>query len=105
MTKNRLILTPPERRELNRRLRSRTLRVDDVRRAQVILRRAEGLSIRGVAMLLGCSTSYVQRWIKRFQQARLGGLLALHKGRSSSRDAAKREARILEWTRLSLIHI
>ena len=99
MTKKRLILTPPERRELNRRLRSRTLRVEDVRRAQVILKCAEGVSVRGVATLIGCSTSYVQRWTKRFKEARLGGLLARHKGRRSSQDAAKREARILEWTR------
>jgi transposase len=41
----------------------------------------------------------VQRWTKRFEEARLGGLLALHKGRRSSQGAARREARILEWTR------
>ena len=73
--------------------------MEDVRRAQVILKCAEGVSVRGVARLTGCSTSYVQRWTKRFKEARLGGLLALHKGRRSSQDAAKREARILEWTR------
>ena len=73
--------------------------MEDVRRAQVILKCAEGVSVRGVATLIGCSTSYVQRWTKRFKEARLGGLLALHKGRRSSQDAAKREARILEWTR------
>jgi transposase len=72
--------------------------VEDVRRAQVILKRAEGVSVRGVATLLGCSTSYVQRLTKRFKEARLGGLLALYKGRRSSQNAAKRAARILEWT-------
>ena len=75
--------------------------MEDVRRAQVILNRPEGVSGRGVATLLGFSTSYVQRWTKRFKEARLGGLLALRKGRRSSQDAAKREARIFEWTRRS----
>jgi transposase len=73
--------------------------VEDARRAQVVLNRAEGVRVRGVAKLLGCSTSYVQRLITSFQEARLVGLLALHKGRRSSQDAAEREARILEWTR------
>jgi len=95
----RLILAPPERRELQRRVRSRTLRAEDVRRAQVILLVAGGEGVRGTAAALGCSTSYVQRWSSRFRAGRLSGLAALHKGRSAGKSAARLEARILEWTR------
>jgi DNA-directed RNA polymerase specialized sigma24 family protein len=62
MTSKRLILSPPERRELSRRLRSRSVRPEDARRADVILRSARGQSVREIAGALGCSTSYVHRW-------------------------------------------
>jgi transposase len=94
-----LILTPEERSELQRRVRSRSLRVEDSRRAQVILGLASGRGLREMATSLSCSTSYVQRWLRRFCAERLGGLLAKHKGRAAAKDAAKLEARILEWTR------
>ena len=99
MATKRLNLAPPERRELERRVRTRTLRAEDVRRAQVILSVAEGGGIRGTAALLGCSTSYVQCWVARFRANRLGGLVARHKGRAVAKTAATLEARILEWTR------
>jgi transposase len=95
----RLILAPPERLELERRVRSRTLRAEDVRRARLVLERASGTSVRVTAALLACSTSYVQRWVERFCSLRLGGLVARHQGRKTDKDAAKLEARILEWTR------
>jgi transposase len=95
----RLILAPPERRELKRRLRSRSLRAEDARRARVILERAGGRSVRATAALLACSTSYVQRWTNRFHASRLSGLAAQHAGRKTKEGAAKLEARILEWTR------
>ena len=94
-----LILTPEERSELQRRVRSRSLRVEDSRRAQVILGLANGRGLREMDTNLSCSTSYVQRWLRRFRAERLGGLLAKHKGRAPAKDAAKLEARILEWTR------
>ena len=56
-----LMLSPPERRELSRRLRSRRVRSEDARRADVILRSARGQSMREIAGALGCSTSYVER--------------------------------------------
>jgi transposase len=95
----RLILTPPERRELERRVRSRSVRAEDSKRARVILERVEGRSIRDTAKVLACSTSYVQRWTERFGTHRLAGLQARHKGRTPAKGAAKLEARILEWTR------
>lgn len=95
----RLILTPPERRELQRRVRSRSARAEDSRRARVILELAKGRGLRGTATYLACSSSYVQRWARRFRAARISGLVARHKGRTAAKSAARLEARILEWTR------
>ena len=99
MAAKRLILTPPERRELQRRVRSRSVRAEDSRRARVILALAGGRGLRETADDLGCSSSYVQRWAGRFRAERLAGLVARHQGRAAARGAAKLEARILEWTR------
>ena len=99
MASKRLMLSPPERRELSRRLRSRSVRSEDARRADVILRSARGQSVREIAGALGCSTSYVQRWTNRFGQRRLSGLVAQHRGRKARANAAALEAKVLEWTR------
>ena len=99
MPTNDLILTPEERSELQRRVRSRSSRAEDSQRARVILGVASGRGLRETAASLSCSTSYVQRWLGRFRAERLGGLVARHKGRAAAKGAAKMEARILEWTR------
>lgn len=99
MATKRLILTPPERKELQRRVRSRSMRAEDSKRARVILEVADGRGLRGTATYLACSSSYVQRWTGRFRAQRMAGLVARHQGRVASKDAAKLEARILEWTR------
>src|ERR1017187_5468765 len=99
MASKQLILTDPERMELQRRVRSRSVRADDSKRARVILELAGGRGLRETATYLACSTSYVQRWAGRFRSERLGGLIARHQGRAASKAAAKLEARILEWTR------
>jgi transposase len=99
MATKRLILTPPERMELQRRMRSRSVRAEDSRRARVILELAGGRGLRETAACLACSTSYVQRWAGRFRAERLSGLVARHQGRTAANGAAKLEARILEWTR------
>jgi hypothetical protein len=54
MASKRLTLSPPERRELGRRLRSRSVRFEDAHRADVILRSARGQSVREIAGALGC---------------------------------------------------
>ena len=93
------MLTDPEQEELQRRVRSRSVRAEDSRRARVILELAGGRGLRATATYLACSSSYVQRWAGRFRGERLAGLVARHKGRPASTGAAKLEARILEWTR------
>ena len=53
MVSKRLMLSSPERRELRRRLRSRRVRSEDARRADVILRSARGQSVREIARGFG----------------------------------------------------
>jgi transposase len=99
MPSRRLILSPAERAELKRRSRSRSLRAEDSLRARVILELASGRGLRPTAAHLGLSTSYVQRWARRFRAQRLGGLAARHRGRAAAKGTAQLEARILNWTR------
>ena len=99
MASKPLILTPAEHMELQRRMRSRSVRAEDSRRARVILELVGGRGLRETATYLACSTSYVQRWAGRFRAERLSGLVARHQGRTAAKGAAKVEARILEWTR------
>jgi transposase len=89
MGSKRLKLSPPERRELRRRLRSRSVHSEDARRVDVILRSAHGQSVREIAKALGCSTSYVQRWTNRFRQTRLSGLVAQHRGRKARANGSR----------------
>jgi transposase len=94
-----LRLSRRERLELQARVRSRVLRADDVRRARLILMLAEGISWTTIAQTLGCSSAYIARWQARFQQARLAGLFARHRGRPASKRTPRLEAGILAWTR------
>src|ERR1700760_452430 len=95
----RVVLAPPERRELNRRARKRSLAVEIVKRAEVILMLASGHSYREVRERLDCSDEYIREWKKRFQEERLAGLDSRYRGSQPRTRTAKGEARILEATR------
>src|SRR5580765_2512809 len=99
MREHVLVLTPSERRELKKRLRSRTLPAEDVRRARLILMLAQGDSYSQIRQALACNRSYISRWKQRFVEQRLGGLYARHRGRAVAKRTPKLEARILDWTR------
>jgi len=99
MILGRVILAPPERRELKRRARSRSLAVESVRRAKVILMLAVGDSYSKIGERLGCSDRYISLWKERFQQERLSGLDSRYRGAKHRRRSAEIEARILEVTR------
>src|ERR1700704_4597299 len=90
MILGRVFLAPPERRELQRRARGRSLSVESVRRAKVILMLAGGSSYSEICARLGCTDRYISLWKERFQQERLGGLDSRYRGA---------EHRILELTR------
>ena len=99
MREHVLALTPPERRELKKRLRSRTLPAEDVRRARLILMLAHGDWYSKIGQTLACNRSYMSRWKQRFVEQRLAGLYARHAGRAVQKQTPKLEARILAWTR------
>jgi transposase len=99
MILGRVILAPPERQELKRRAQSRSLAVESVRRAKVILMLAAGDSYSEICERLGCTDRYISLWKERFQQERLSGLDSRYRGAEYRRRTAETEARILELTR------
>jgi len=95
----RIILSPPERRELKRMSRSRSARSEDVRRANIILSIAAGShSLSEISRRERCSINTVRLWRDRFAAQRLPGLWSRHRGRVSDPGAAKLDARLIDWT-------
>src|ERR1700740_1733331 len=99
MDLGRIVLAPPERRELKRRARKRSLAVELVKRAEVILMLARGLFYWEVRRRLYCSDEYIREWKKRFQEERLAGLDSRYHGSQRRTRTAETEARLLEATR------
>jgi transposase len=95
----RVYIAPPERRELERRVRARSGRAEDARRARLILMLAAGKSYREIQQELGCASTYVARWKARFQEHRLAGLDPRHAGRKAWVITPRMEARVLVMTR------
>jgi transposase len=91
-------LSTAEREALESRVRSRSLRADDVRRARLVLMLAEGLSYVEIQAALGCNSGYISRWKKRFETGRLGGLYARNAGSKADVLTPALEARILART-------
>ena len=85
--------------ELRARLRCRTLPAEDVRRADIVLRLADGQGQRSVARDMRCSINTVRLWRQRFQQEGLAGLYGRHQGRQVLEATPALEAQILERTR------
>jgi transposase len=99
MEYGRVFIAPPEREELQRRLRARSGRSEDARRARVILMLAEGASYREIAQEVGCSSKYVALWKSRFQESRLAGLESRYQGRRPWVVTPKLEAKVIARTR------
>lgn len=99
MNGNRLRLAPPERQELKRRARSRSLAAESVKRARLILLLAGGHSYSEIGRRLSCTDRYISVWKQRFVQERLVGLASRYRGNQHRRRSATIEARILELTR------
>ena len=87
-----IVVTAAQRRELESRIRSRTLRADDVRRARLVLMVSDGESYETVQETLGCSSAYVARWSARFAQDGLAGLYSRHRGRKAQTLTPRMEA-------------
>jgi hypothetical protein len=93
---DRIILSPPERRELKRMSRSRSARSEDVRRAKILLSLASGAySLREISRAEQRSVNTVRLWRDRFLAERLPGLFSRHRGRQTQPGSEKMEARIL----------
>ena len=97
-TSSTLDLTPGERRELHRRVRVRTERAEDTRRARMILALDRGESYTEIARALSCNRSWISRWKERFLADRLAGLYSRNLGRVVEKDTPKLAAKILAWT-------
>src|SRR6266705_3079357 len=93
-----LSLTKEERRALVSLTRSRVSPAADVKRARLMIMLDDGLSWKSISKPLPCSPDYINRWRRRFDEDRLGGLYARHRGRAPAKNEAKLEARILAWT-------
>src|SRR6266446_7500879 len=99
MSLSRVVLAPLERKELERRARSRALAVELVKRAKVILMLAAGRPYSEISERLACTDRYISLWKERFQQERLVGLDSRYRGAEYRRRTAQTEARILELSR------
>jgi transposase len=92
-------LAPLERRELERRARSRSLGLEPIRRrAKVILMLSAGGSYSKIRRRLGCTVDYISYWQARFKQKGLIGLGPRYPGAERCRNGAQTDARVLEWT-------
>src|SRR5438045_9474835 len=69
-----IVLSPDERAQLDRMVRARTSSQQQARRAQIVLRAAEGASNTAIAAALGLARHNVQHWRDRFATGRLAGL-------------------------------
>jgi transposase len=85
--------------ELKAKLRCHRLPAEDVRRADIILRLAEGQPQRAVARQMRCSINTVRLWRERYEAEGLGGLYARHPGRQIEAESPALEAKILDCTR------
>lgn len=99
MAHDAIVLSRREREVLETRVRSRTARAGDARRARLILMLAEAETFETIQEALACSPTYVIRWKQRFLTDRLAGLHARNQGRRAERLTPRMEARILSATR------
>ena len=99
LPKPEVVLTRPIREALELRVRSRSSRADDARKARLILMLADGETFDAIVDGLRCSPSYVSRWKKRFLEGSLAGLHARHLGKAAKVLIPAMEGRILAATR------
>jgi transposase len=98
MMESMLGVSLAEREALETRVRSRSLRADDVRRAKLVLMLADGRSYSEIQTVLECNSGYISRWKKRFEAEGLAGLYARNVGSKAAVLTPALEARILAYT-------
>jgi transposase len=94
-----LFLTREERNALEAITRSQRGRVDEARRARIMLLLADGHSYSAICARLACTPQTIVTWKARYLDAGLTGLRARHQGSKPRILTPQLEARILSWTR------
>jgi transposase len=97
-SKDPVRLTAQERQVLETRVRSRSGRADEARRAKVVLMLADGETYDGIQEAVGCGRAYISRWRGRFLEQGVAGMYARHKGRKPTAMTPRMQARILART-------
>jgi transposase len=93
-----LVLSDPERAELEAMARSRTLAAGLVERARVILALAAGEPYAALSARLDVSTTTLTRWRKRFERQRVAGLHDAPRSGRGDRVSPALEAKVLALT-------
>jgi transposase len=93
-----LVLSDPERAELEAMARSRTLAAGLVERARVILALAAGEPYAALSARLAVSTTALTRWRKRFERQRVAGLHDAPRSGRGDRVSPALEAKVLALT-------
>src|SRR5438552_1499060 len=93
-----LTLTTDERTELERRVRSLTIRAEDARRARVILMLANGDSYSTIEATVPCYRDYINNRWRRFLADQLEGLRPRYRGQPPTVLTPTMEARVLVKT-------
>ena len=91
-------LSEGERQELMAIQRSRRRPAGEVRRARLILLLDAGATREDAKRELHCDSRFVSTWSRRFSEERLAGLYGRHPGRAPTRNVARLEARVLDYT-------
>ena len=94
-----LELSASDREELERRVRSRSGRAEDARRARVLLMLGDGATYDAIQLTLSCGRAYFTRWRSRFEADGLAGLYSRYKGAPRRMLTPVMEARLLARTR------
>src|ERR1035437_10934312 len=74
MVSKRIVVSPEDRAELERIVRSRRAERRMVERAEVVLGAAEGFSAREIAERVGCSEKLADRWRARYERDGIEGV-------------------------------
>ena len=99
MTRDSIVLTDSQQRELSRIAQSRSLPAGYVFRARLILMLAEDASFSTIKQRLRTTAPTISRWKQRFLASGMDGLDTSHPGQSASVLTPRLRARILSATR------
>ena len=74
VSRKSIVLSEAERHELEAWQRSTTQKAGLVRRARIVLLRAQGMPLAAIAREVGIRRRHVEKWVDRFRAERVNGL-------------------------------